>query len=418
MPTPKGLKTYSVSQLTNAVKGRLEEHFVEFWVGGEVTNFKKHPPTGHMYFTLKDAGAVLPCLFRSGFNLRMKFDPRDGMEVLCRGGLTVYPPQGKYQLEIQEMEPKGIGAAELALRQLKDKLRAKGYFNPARRRPFPMFPRFVALVTSSSGAAVHDMIELLIQRWPLTGIIVRSCRVQGLSAPQEIADSLRMLCRLSRSKRMPLCAIVLGRGGGASSDLAAFNEEIVADAIYESSVPVVSAVGHETDVTIADLVADLRAETPSAAIVSLTQRCRDDVYAELTLTEHRLREAVLSRIQQERRHVQQLAERPGLRRPLDRVRLAEQRIDERGQRLQRAGKLALERGNEKLAAAAQQLHALSPLNVLTRGYSLTRRGDGTLLRASADVAAGEIIETRLNAGTILSRVLGPSSPPTDSTHVP
>ena len=416
MPIPEGVKTYSVTQVTNAVKGRIEEHFASFWVAGEVVNYKKVPSTGHMYFSLKDAGAVLPCQFRSGFNLRMKFEPRDGMEVLCRGGLTVYPPQGKYQLEVQEFEPKGIGAAELALQQLREKLRAKGYFDPERRRGFPRFPRCVALVTSSSGAAVRDMLQLLGQRWPSARVVVRASRVQGQFAAEELAASLRMLCELSRKKHLPLCAIVLGRGGGAAADLAAFNEEIVADAIFESSVPVVSAVGHETDVTLADLVADLRAETPTAAIVSLTPRSREDVLNDLEEMQSYLRGAITSRIQSARQSVKQLEARPGLRRPLDRYRAAAQQMDDRSERLKRVGAQLLLMGRKKLAAGAAQLEALSPLGVLTRGYSLTKRGDGALLRSAADVAVGEIIETRLAEGCLLSRVLGPSSPPPDAKH--
>lgn len=408
-------KSYTVSQVTAAVKGRIEEHFAEFWVAGEVTNYKKLPSTGHMYFSLKDAGAVLPCQFRSGFNLRMKFEPRDGMQVLCRGGLTVYPPQGKYQLEVQEFEPKGVGAAELALQQLKDKLRAKGYFAPERRRPMPVYPRCIALVTSSTGAAIRDMIELLAQRWPMTRVVVRSSRVQGQYAPEELAASLRMLCLLSRKKLLALDAIVLGRGGGAAADLSAFNEEIVADAIYDSSVPVVSAVGHETDVTIADLVADKRAETPTAAIVLLTRDCRE-VMADLRATQARLQDAMLFRVQNSRQRVQQLAERPGLRRPQDRILVAKQKIDERSTRLNRAAQLLVSRGHDTLAAATHQLQALSPLNVLTRGYSLTQRTDGTVLRSSSGVVPGDVIETRLAEGSILSCVLGPSSPTPDSNH--
>ena len=415
MPTTPETKSYTVSQVTAAVKGRIEEHFAEFWVAGEVTNYKKLPSTGHMYFSLKDAGAVLPCQFRSGFNLRMKFEPRDGMEVLCRGGLTVYPPQGKYQLEVQEFEPRGVGAAELALQQLKDKLRDKGYFAVERRRPMPVYPRCIALVTSSTGAAIRDMIELLAQRWPMTRVVVRSSRVQGQYAPEELAASLRMLCQLSRKKFLALDAIVLGRGGGAAADLSAFNEEIVADAIFDSSVPVVSAVGHETDVTIADLVADRRAETPTAAVVLLTRDCRE-VMNDLRALQARLQDAMLFRVQNSRQRVQQLAERPGLRRPLDRILVAKQKIDDRNTRLDRAGQLLLSRGHEKLAAATQQLQALSPLNVLTRGYSLTQRTDGTVLRSSSDVVPGDVIETRLAEGSILSCVLGPNSPTPDSNH--
>ncbi len=415
MPIPEGVPSYTVSQLTELVKGRIENGFPSVWIAGEVANFKNHAPTGNQYFSLKDSGAVLPCLFRNAAN-RRRFEPRDGMEMLCRGKLTVYAPQGKYQLEVLEMEPRGIGAAELALQQLKRKLLDRGYFSPDRKRGFPEFPKYVALVTSSSGAAVRDMIESLLQRWPLTGIIVRDCRVQGPNAPQEIAESLRLLCRLSRAGKLPLCAIVLGRGGGAAADLSAFDEEIVADAIFASSVPIVSAVGHETDVTIADLVADFRALTPTAAIVALTRRCRDDVESDLHAIETLLTDAITSRIQYARQSVKQLEDRPGLRRPLDRYRTAAQKIDDRSVRLKRAGAQLLSTGREKLAAAVSQLEALSPLNVLTRGYSLTKRGDGALLRSAADVAVGEIIETRLAEGNIFSRVLGPSSPPPDAKH--
>ena len=416
MPIPSGVKARTVTEVTRAVKGQIEEHFVDFWVAGEVTNFKKHPPSGHMYFTLKDAGSVLPCIFKVGFNRRMKCEPRDGMQVICFGGLVVFEQKGIYQLEVQEFEPKGIGAAELALQQLTAELSAKGYFDPARRRPMPVFPKFVALVTSSSGAAVRDMIESLLQRWPLTGIVVRDCRVQGPTAPQALADSLRLLSRRHEAGTLTLCAIVLGRGGGPTADLSAFNEEIVADAIFASSVPIISAVGHETDVTIADRVADFRALTPTAAIVALTQRSRDDVESELGAIRDRLGDAMASRIQHARQMVEQLADRPGLRRPMDRYRAAGQLIDERRVRLTRAGERMLARGDEKLASAASQLQALSPLNVLTRGYSLTQRGDGALLRSPSEVAVGEVIETRLAEGTILSRVLGPNPPTPDPTH--
>ena len=416
MPIPEGVKLRSVTEVTRAVKGQIEEHFVDFWVAGEVTGFKFHAPSGHMYFTLKDANSILPCIYKLSFNRHKHCVPRDGMQVVCFGGLVVFEQKGLYQLEVREFEPKGIGAAELALQQLKAKLEAKGYFAAERRRPFPEFPKFVALVTSKSGAAVRDMIESLWQRWPLTGIVVSHCGVQGPTAAEEIATSLRRLCRLSSSGKLKLCAIVLGRGGGASADLSAFDTEMVADAIFESSVPVISAVGHETDVTIADRVADFRALTPTAAIVALTRRSRERIESDLCDIQIRITDAITARVEHAQQAVEQLEDRPALRQPLDRYRAAGQKIDERSARLMRAGGQLLAAQREKLVSAAFRLEALSPLNVLTRGYSLNKRGDGALLRSSADVAVGEIIETRLAEGSLLSRVLGPSSPPPDANH--
>src|SRR5579885_1340570 len=258
MPLPEGVKPLSVSAVTTAVKLRLEEHFPELWVAGEVSNFVR-AQSGHVYFTLKDATSTLRCVMLRGFALRLKFDPRDGMEVVARGGLSVFAPRGEYQLYVQELLPKGLGAAELALRQLKEKLLKKGYFDPKRKRVLPKYPRRVALIASATGAAVRDMLELLTTRWPVSDVVVRPSRVQGDGAAQDVAASLRMLNHLHKLNHLPLCAIVIGRGGGSSEDLAAFNEECVADAVDESSVSVVSAVGHEIDVSIADLVADYRA---------------------------------------------------------------------------------------------------------------------------------------------------------------
>ncbi|HEX4609984.1 MAG TPA: exodeoxyribonuclease VII large subunit, partial [Urbifossiella sp.] len=266
-PTDRDVMSVSVliARLTAIVEGR----FPAVWVSGEVTDYKK-AASGHMYFTLKDESAQLKAVLFRGVNLRMKFEPHGGMEVLARGRLTVYEPRGDVQFQVEELQPKGIGAAELGLRQLKEKLLARGYFDPRRKRPIPRFPQRVALVASPTGAAVRDMLELLAQRWPRTDVIVRPSRVQGTGAAEEVAVALRELNRLHTSGRLPLCAVVIGRGGGSAEDLAAFNEEAVADAIFQSVVPVVAAIGHEIDVTIADLVADYRAETPSAAVVALT----------------------------------------------------------------------------------------------------------------------------------------------------
>lgn len=396
------IEPVTVSALTAQLRGVVERQFPCVWVAGEVSNFTR-ASSGHWYFTLKDAGAQLRAAMFRGFNLRMKFDPRDGLEVIARGRLTVYDPRGEYQLIVEELQPKGIGAAELALRQLKEKLFAKGYFDPKRKRPLPKFPRRVGIIASASGAAVRDLVELFARRWPLTELVIRPSRVQGDGAAAEVAAALRMLNHFHATRELPLDAVVVGRGGGSTEDLWAFNEEAVADAIFTSVVPVVSAVGHEVDVTVADLVADYRAETPSAAVVALTPD-RREMTAGLLDLRARLYEAVEHRLALARQRVEQLAARPALRRPLQRVRDLEQRLDGLGERLERAANQRVIQAGAQLAAVAARLETLSPLNVLTRGYSLTHTADGRLVRAADDVVPGEVIVTRVATGEIVSRV--------------
>ncbi len=400
MPDPQPL---TVSQLTAAVKSCLEDGFSAAWVAGEVTNVVR-AASGHVYFSLKDAGAVLRCVMWRGFALRLKFDLRDGQQVIARGALGVYPQRGDYQLVAESLEPKGVGAAELALRQLKERLLQKGYFSPKRKRPLPLFPRRVALVTSATGAAVRDMLEVLAHRWPLAEVIVRASLVQGDGAGAEIAAALRQLNSLHKTGALPLCAVVVGRGGGSAADLSAFNEEVVADAVFASAVPVVSAVGHEIDVSICDLVADYRALTPSQAIAALCPD-RGELFDGLRERDDRMREAMLQRVQRGRERLGQLAARPAVRKPLDRVRALEQKLDDAAARLRRAAGQGVRRKADKLAAASDQLQSLSPLNVLGRGYSLTRKAGATdLLRDAAAVRPGDVLVTRLAAGEVTSVV--------------
>jgi len=409
VPIPEGVRIATVSALTTAVKARLEEHFAVVWVTGEASNVVK-ASSGHVYFTLKDSQAQIKCVMFRGIALRLRFDLKDGMAVVLRGQITVYPPKGDYQFIVEELHPKGVGAAELALRQLKEKLFAKGYFDPKRKRPIPKYPRRVALIASATGAAIRDMLELLAQRWPVAQVVVRPSRVQGEGAAADVAQNLRFLSSLHEKRTLPLCAIVVGRGGGSAEDLWAFNEEIVADAIFECAVPVISAVGHEIDVSVADLVADKRAETPSAAITLLTPD-RREMMAGLRDIDARLRDGCVQRLRVARQRVDQLADRPAFRKPLDRIRAAEQKLDDLAGRLHRTAQRFVGNCRERLAATAEQLDALSPLNILKRGYSLTRRGDGTVVRAVADVVPGEVISTRLPDGEILSKVVSASESP-------
>jgi exodeoxyribonuclease VII large subunit len=404
MPSDSTLhpEALSISDLTAQLRELVEGCFPSVWVAGEISNFTR-AASGHWYFSLKDAGAQLRAVMFRGFNLRMRFDAKNGLEVFARGRLTVYEPRGDYQLIVDEIQPKGVGAAELALRQLKEKLLAKGYFEPHRKRALPRFPKRIGIVSSITGAAIRDMVELFAQRWPLAELIVHPSRVQGEGASEELAAAVRLLNRLHSSGALPLDAIVIGRGGGSAEDLWAFNEEVVADAIFASAVAVVSAVGHEIDVTIADLVADCRAETPSAAVVALTPD-RSEMAGGLLELRTRLSESLRHRLELARHRLDQLAAKPAMRRPLQKIRELEQRLDDTALRLNRAIDRRLVQSSEKIAAFAARLENLSPLNVLTRGYSLTHKLGGKLLRSSADVVPGDLILTRLSRGEVQSRV--------------
>ena len=397
---PADRDVLSVSALVARLRAAVEGRFAAVWVAGEVSNFTK-AASGHMYFTLKDEAAQLKAVLFRGVNLRMRFEPRNGMEVLARGRLSVFEQRGDVQLQVEELQPKGVGAAELALRQLKERLLARGYFDHGRKRPLPKYPKRVALIASATGAAIRDMLELLAQRWPRADVIVRPSRVQGTGAAEEVAVALRELNRLHASGRLPLCAVVIGRGGGSSEDLAAFNEEAVADAVFQSVVPVVSAIGHETDVTVADLVADFRAETPTAAIVALTPH-RLELLADVSDRADRLRDAMAGRLELARGRLDQFAGRPAFRRPLQRVHDLDQRLDDTAARLHRAARVRVSGAAEKLAAASAQLDGLSPLNVLSRGYSLTRTTAGRVITDPAAVTPGDILLTRVAGGEIRS----------------
>jgi exodeoxyribonuclease VII large subunit len=406
---PQGVKVCTVSEVTQAVKSLLEEGFASVWVEGEISNLVR-PSSGHVYLSLKDANCQLRAVIFRGVALRLKFDPRDGQEVIARGRLSVYAVRGEYQLIVEELHPKGIGALELALRQLKEKLSRLGYFDAKRKKPLPALPRRVALVTSPTGAAVRDMVEILGRRWPATEVWVCPVRVQGDGAAGEIAAAVRLLNRLRCVDVM-----ILGRGGGSIEDLWAFNEESAARAIFESMIPVVSAVGHEIDVTIADLVADRRALTPSEAAELVVPK-REELLERLIRQGGRMRELVAGQLQQAWQRWHDLAQRRAFRLPLDRVREHERRLDDWQQRLDRAVRQRLVRARHDLEGRGARLETLSPLNVLARGYSLTRTDpDGLLVRNAAQVKPGDRLVTLVHHGRITSRVetsdLGPHDSP-------
>jgi exodeoxyribonuclease VII large subunit len=402
-PDPAPERTIlSVTSAIARARAQLERDFARVWLEGEVSGFKRHT-SGHWYFTLKDERSQIKAICTFAANSRIRFEPHDGMQVLACGRLTIFPAQGSFQIDVETMEPKGIGAAELALRDLRSKLQKKGYFDPRRKRPLQRWPRRVALVTSVKGAAIRDMLQLFSTRWPFCEVILRPTPVQGEGAGGEIATSIRMLSELHRTKRLQFHAVIVGRGGGSSEDLAAFNEECVADAIFHCTCPVISAVGHQVDWSIADDVADFRAETPSAAVTHFTPH-QDEVRRSLNNSRARLREAVASRLQFARQEVDHRAMRPAMRRPLQLVRDFEQRLDDKTDRLNRAAARCIDKAKQKLASLAGHLESLSPLNILARGYSLTRTDDGTLLRDANDVKPGDVLVTRVANGEVTSRV--------------
>jgi len=394
--TPRVL---SVSELSAALKNVLENSFPSVWVAGEISNFSR-PQSGHCYLTLKDENAQIRAVIWRGTASRLRFDLHDGLEVICRGGIDLYAPRGSYQLVIQEVEPRGLGALELALRRLKEKLAAEGLFDPRRKRPLPAFPRRLAFVTSPTGAAIRDFLEVLRRRWAGIQVLVVPTRVQGDGAGDEIAAAIRQVNRWSD----PPDVLIVGRGGGSLEDLWCFNEEAVCRAIYESEIPVVSAVGHEIDVTLSDLVADVRALTPSEAAERVVP-AMDDVRQTLRVQQQRLVTALRKRAMMARAHLDALAARRVLRKPYERIHELSRRLDELAQRSERAMKRRVTEQKRGITAIAARLESLSPLGVLARGYSLTQRAtDGQIVRASGDVTVGDTIVTRLADGQIQSRV--------------
>lgn len=402
---PDGATVRTVSEVTDEVRKLLEQGFAALWVEGEISNLAR-PSSGHIYFTLKDANASLKAvLFRpQALRLPAGFEPRDGMDVVAYGRVSVYAPKGDYQLIVDRLFPKGLGAAEIALRQLKEKLFRLGYFDPKRKKPLPRYPRCVCLISSATGAAVRDLIQILGQRWPATRVVVRPSRVQGDGAADEVAAAIAQVNRWRAQRHIPVDVIIIGRGGGSVEDLWAFNQEVVAQAIFQSKVPIVSAIGHEVDVTVADLVADVRASTPSHA-AELVVPDRIEMLDLVRGVSDRMYAAVQRRCELGRRRLDELAKRRALRQPLDRLHDLERRLDEWGGRLHRAMQVRLSRAKHAAESVAGRLESLSPLNVLARGYSLTRtESSPTFLRSAAQVQPGDRLVTVVQHGRIVSRV--------------
>ncbi len=445
-PAEQTRRVLSVSELTAQVKRLLEKSVGQVWVTGEVTNLRAQS-SGHMYFTLKDAAAQLSCVLFSREKVSHRELLADGQKVLLQGDVTVYEARGQYQLIVRAVELQGVGALQIAFEKLKQKLAAEGLFAPERKRPLPKYPQRIGLVTSPTGAAVRDVLHVIQRRNPGLEIILAPCRVQGEGAAAEIAAAIKLLNEFSEggvlrrpdletqrelgsrgarpSERLDL--ILVTRGGGSLEDLWAFNEEVVARAIFESAIPVVSAVGHEIDFTISDFVADLRAATPSAAAEIITEgvfasrQLVADLTQRMTRAHPRRRmseflqrvddlQAGLLRCTRQgtkERQVawQNLAERLLRVRPAQLLRQRRESLVANQRRLRELAHVCLRNGRSRLEATEARLRLLGPEQVLSRGYSITMdAATGKVLRAAKDVKVGQHLRTRLQAGEVLSRV--------------
>ncbi len=398
MAQAPGRKVYRIAEITREIKVLLEGRFPGVWVEGEISNIRR-PGSGHVYFTLKDEESQLQAVLYRGQAARIAFDLRDGLEVVAFGDISVYEKGGRYQITLSEIEPKGVGALQVAFEQLKERLRREGLFDPARKRPIPLLPRRIGIVTSPSGAAIRDILSVIERRLANVNILVSPVRVQGETAAAEIAAAIEGLNRMG-----DVDVIIVTRGGGSLEDLWAFNEEQVARAIAGSGIPVISAVGHEIDFTIADFVADLRVPTPSAA-AELVVAKKSELHERVKTLFSRIDSAARAAIADLRRRLIVCAQSRVLRAPENVVRPYQQLIDELDGRLGRSFRHRLELGRAGLAGLAGRLESLSPVSILSRGYSvLFRARDGAVVTGSSQLRRGEGVRARLARGGFTATV--------------
>lgn len=387
-------KIFAVSQINQYIKQQLDGDLLlqDLCISGELSNYKIYP-SGHHYFTLKDAeGALRAVMFRSSAG-RLRFRPENGMKVFATGRITVYPRDGAYQLYCNSLVPDGVGDLYVAFEQLKAKLQAEGLFDPTHKKPLPPYPHRIAIITSSAGAAIHDMLRILNRRYPLSKVMLLPVRVQGAEAPAEIAGAIRYANRWHLAD-----VIITGRGGGSMEDLWAFNDERVARMIYASEIPVVSAVGHEPDVTISDFVADRRAATPSnaAEIVAPDQQ---ELRQRLDAMQLRMLQSLQKQLQVDRRQVQLLSQARVLQDPMNYVLERRTRLVQLQKQLASAMQQRLAADRERFAKRAAALDAMSPLKVLGRGYALVKNGQ-KLVKSTNDAKPGDRLTLQLSDGTL------------------
>lgn len=389
----------SITQINEYIRGKMDEDrlLLQLAVRGEISNYKMYP-SGHHYFTLKDENAALKCVMFKTSAAKLRFRPENGMKVIAMGRITVYPRDGAFQLYCSAMSMDGIGDLYAAFEQLKAKLAAQGLFAPEHKKPLPQFPKTIGIVTSSAGAAVHDMLRILKKRYPIVKVRLLPVRVQGAEAPGEIAAAIRYA---NHYKLADL--LIVGRGGGSIEDLWAFNDERVAYAIYASEIPVISAVGHEPDVTISDYVADLRAATPSNA-AELAVPDQAALLQSMDAAASAMASALTGKLRHARQRLRVLAQSPALVSPTGYLEQRQQSLEHLKSRLIGAQMQQIQRKKQRYIGNTAKLDAMSPLKVLTRGYSIVSADDGTIVRSVHQTAPGREVQVMLSDGSVRATV--------------
>ncbi|MEC7566580.1 MAG: exodeoxyribonuclease VII large subunit [Planctomycetota bacterium] len=388
----------TVSELNELAKDVLAEQFSKIWVAGEVTDLSQ-PSSGHVYFTLKDDQASIRGVIWRSTASRLPFALEDGQQILCQGKIDLYVARGSYQLVVNRVESQGMGTLQQAFEQLRRSLESEGLFDTEHKQSIPWLPRCIAFVTSPSGAAIRDFLEVVRRRWNNVNVIVIPARVQGTQAAGEIVLGIEQANRILPAPDL----LVVGRGGGSMEDLWCFNDEQVVRAIFNSTIPVISAVGHEIDVTLSDLVADRRALTPSeAGEMAVPQE--SEVWSNLSALKQRLLALLQLRLETARQRFEQLRSRPVLARPTDAIHERSRKVDELEKHLARGIDLALKQGQEQISLMAARLSALSPLEVLQRGYSVTQSMNAQVVRSIQMIEVGQTIETKVGDGSFISKV--------------
>ncbi len=390
---------FTVSQLNSYIKGMMDDDrtLSGVYIRGELSNYKKYP-SGHHYFSLKDAEGSLRCVMFRREAAGLRFLPRNGMKIVAFGRVTVFPRDGQYQLYCSQLTPDGVGELYVAFEQLKEKLLKEGLFDQRHKKPLPAFPQKIALITSPAGAAVRDMLRILGARWPLSRVVLVPVRVQGAEAPGEICRALELT-----NERQLADVIILGRGGGSMEDLWAFNDEGVARAVFASAIPVISAVGHEPDVTISDFVADLRAATPSNG-AELAVPDQNEIYRGLGHLGKRMRHATLRRLGEGKKTLERLSQSKALRDPDSGIEDRRLLLDYHQRRLVQGLQLTVGKNNERFGRLAASMDALSPLKVLGRGYCIAYDDSGGVVSSIRQTDTGDSLSLRVSDGTLFCRL--------------
>lgn len=387
----------TVSQLTNRIRDMLEDKFDSVSVVGEVSNAKIYP-SGHWYFSLKDQEATLPCVCFKNSNASIKFKIEDGLMVVARGKLSVYPPRGAYQMIAIGLEPVGVGEWQLAFEQLKKKLEEEGLLDPGRKKAIPMLPKKVGVVTSPAGAALRDILSAITRRNRGVSVLIAPAKVQGEGSAEEVAQAIRLL-----EQQADIDVIIVARGGGSIEDLWSFNTEVVARAVANCKIPIISGVGHETDITICDLVADLRAPTPTAA-AELVAKGSIELLDKWTNLHRMLNQSIGEKVLHARRELLRLSPINALNRYQDRLELASVNVSRRRQHLTNRMERILDSRTHRLRQLSEKLHALGPSNVMARGFSVLRTAEGKVIFKASDLHPGDQVEVLLQNGKVILKV--------------